>query len=156
MKNATEVRKRIEEMSAENGGRVTPEELVADGENATSPLHEAFEWDDEIAGPQYRLLQARQMLRVLKVEVTITDHSYRVPMFIRNPSLPVTEQGYIRIATVRNNREMAKDAVQCELERVKQALRRAREVAVVLELDGMIDEYIESLASLSAQLGGVI
>lgn len=47
-------------------GRLTPAAVVAAAASDDHPLHDRFEWNDEIAGHKYRLMQARQLIRVVK------------------------------------------------------------------------------------------
>jgi hypothetical protein len=58
---------RLEELREENGGSLTPEAVVADARKRTSPLHGAFEWSDRVAAHQYRLEQARLLLRSIEI-----------------------------------------------------------------------------------------
>lgn len=51
-------------------GRITPRALVDEAEPDDAPLHPCFEWDDEVAGDKYRLLQARKLVRAVRV---VTD-----------------------------------------------------------------------------------
>ena len=51
-----------EEIGEEN---TTPEEVVKKAENPDSELHKCFEWDDTKAAYQYRLQQARTVMRNL-------------------------------------------------------------------------------------------
>lgn len=44
-------------------GELTPRVLVEEALPATSPLHSRFEWDDAVAGPKYREVQAAQLIR---------------------------------------------------------------------------------------------
>lgn len=53
-------------------GLVTPPVVVEDAKSDLSPLHPAFEWDDSEAAHQYRLEQARGMLRSIEVVVQLT------------------------------------------------------------------------------------
>lgn len=44
-------------------GEVTPENVLEVAKNKNSVIHNCFEWNDEIAGRKYRLLQAGEMIR---------------------------------------------------------------------------------------------
>src|SRR3990167_8520546 len=57
-----------------HGGSVTPTDIVAAARKKGSPLHEFFEWDDTVAAEQYRLVQARFLLRII---VNIDDSENR-------------------------------------------------------------------------------
>ena len=46
------------------GGVIRPVDVVEAARDESSPLHPCFQWDDGEAAHQYRLLQARNLLRV--------------------------------------------------------------------------------------------
>jgi hypothetical protein len=48
-------------------GSLTPEIVVEAARPKTSPLHSSFEWNDKVAGEQYRLVQAAFLIRTVKV-----------------------------------------------------------------------------------------
>ena len=52
---------------AENG-RLTPSAVVEAARDAKSPLNRHFEWDDAKAAQSYRLDQAREIIRVIRVD----------------------------------------------------------------------------------------
>ena len=49
----------------EREGRLTPNALVDESRPADAPLHAAFEWDDAIAGEEWRRHQARNLIGAL-------------------------------------------------------------------------------------------
>lgn len=51
----------------EQNGFLTPQVLVEAAIPESHPLHGRFEWDDKIAGPLYRLNQARELIQSVKV-----------------------------------------------------------------------------------------
>lgn len=60
-KVSAEVAKKVtDELEAE--GRLTPEELVRVSEAPDAPLHDEFEWDNDIAGQKWREHTARNMI----------------------------------------------------------------------------------------------
>jgi hypothetical protein len=63
-------------------GALTPDAVVEEAAAADHPLHDRFEWDDELAGHEYRVIQAGRLIRSVKV---IVGES-RVNAFV---SLPV-------------------------------------------------------------------
>jgi hypothetical protein len=54
-------------------GRLTPALVVEEARPDDSPLHDRFEWDNEVAGEEYRRHQARQLIRSVKVVYSTTD-----------------------------------------------------------------------------------
>lgn len=66
-KRLMELRKLVDE----GGGMVTPERVVEHAKNPKSALHGAFTWDDTEAAHNWRIEQARRLLRV---SVVVIDH----------------------------------------------------------------------------------
>jgi hypothetical protein len=54
-------------------GDVAPAEIVKQAKRKNNPLHKCFDWDDKIAGPKWRMHQARKLINHLVVEVTSDD-----------------------------------------------------------------------------------
>lgn len=50
-------------------GKVVPSDLVEAARPEDSPAHPGFEWDDEVAGREYRLHQARKWCRQIEIRV---------------------------------------------------------------------------------------
>jgi hypothetical protein len=57
----------IESLRIKRGGTLTAEDVLSDAKRARSPLHDHFEWNDSAAAEQYRLVQAREILRAIVV-----------------------------------------------------------------------------------------
>lgn len=55
----------------EQFGQLTPHNVVEAASAEDHPLHDRFEWNDDVAAHKYRLSQARQLIRV--VRETYTD-----------------------------------------------------------------------------------
>jgi hypothetical protein len=53
----------------EQHNTLTAELVVDTARDESHPLHSRFEWDDEVAGHRYRLHQARQLIRTVRVRV---------------------------------------------------------------------------------------
>lgn len=58
-----EVSAELTRLSLENDG-LRPSDVVAAAMDKSSPLHDQFEWDNKKAGHEYRLIQARKLIRV--------------------------------------------------------------------------------------------
>jgi hypothetical protein len=54
----------------ENNGHIRASELVEAASEEENPFHSSFEWDNDVAGPEYRLHQARRLIRVTKIDVS--------------------------------------------------------------------------------------
>jgi len=57
----------LERIRQEHGGILRAEDVVLAAEDLSNPLHNSFEWDDTVAAEQWRLQQARQIIRSVVV-----------------------------------------------------------------------------------------
>ena len=65
-------------------GQLKPEEVVKEAKPKKSPIHGAFEWDDSVAGEKYRIHQARNIIRAVRVVVVddIGGETVSRPQFV--------------------------------------------------------------------------
>lgn len=68
MQQAAEIRASLASL-ARRDGVLTAEAVLEEAQPETSPLHRLFTWDNEEAGHQYRLFQARLLIRRVRVTV---------------------------------------------------------------------------------------
>lgn len=71
-KDAKAVGDHIEMLRARCKGELTPQDILDDARHDNSPLHSFFEWSDTEAAQQYRLQQARGLIRAV-VAVYVSD-----------------------------------------------------------------------------------
>lgn len=130
MKNnpATNELKRIAE---KHGGILKPEVVVQEARSKKSPLHSRFCWDDSKAAHEYRIWQARQLIRV--VVETIEGVEGRHEVFV-SLTTDRKESGYRVMTEVLNSAQMRArmldDALR-ELEFFQHKYRRLKELADV-------------------------
>lgn len=75
--SAQDAGEELERIRKNQRGKLTPDDVVAIASQG-GPLHSAFEWDDGVAGHQYRLGQARRLIRAVRVIV----NGDTAPMFV--------------------------------------------------------------------------
>lgn len=138
---------RIESLR-DSEGTVEPEVLVADGEDPSSPLHDAFEWDDPKAAHKYRITQARKVLR--SIEVEIVEEPEQEPQRVRafyNVDTDKDTQAYVDIDTVRSNktyREQIIEKALGELQGWRRRYEQYKEFSPVVEAVDAVTEQIEA------------
>lgn len=137
--NIKEVADKLQQLEQENG-QLDPVAVVESARDPNSPMHSFFEWDDTEAARQYRLGQARQLIRRIKVEVTVRDVPLQVVRYVRDSS--DQSNGYRNILRVRDDVDIARDALLDEMMRVEKAARRARAVAAVLGTAADVEQII--------------
>lgn len=64
MKKDLRVAEELNRIATENQGLLRPVDVVNAAREPGSVLHDRFEWDDRKAGEEYRLWQARTLIRV--------------------------------------------------------------------------------------------
>ena len=60
---------RVAENLLQRSGEISASALVEAARPKNSAAHDGFEWDDQKAGGEYRLSQARQWLRIIRITV---------------------------------------------------------------------------------------
>lgn len=134
----------------ENGGRLTPSAVVADAKDPSSPLHDLFNWDVVAAAEQHWLDRAREVIRSVRIAYTVENVSIKLPKYVHLDDTPgPSSQGYRTVTSLQRDPVAAREAVRVEFERATGVLRRARAIAVVLGLEGEIDELLFTLAGLA-------
>lgn len=115
-----------------NGGILLPEQVVAAARPKASPLHSRFCWDDTKAAEQWRLWQARMLIRVTVNVMPETGEAERIWVSLKSDRDEAT--GYRAMVDVLSDDNMRaqllEDALE-DLEVFRQKYRRLRELAEV-------------------------
>jgi hypothetical protein len=84
----------------EQVGPLTPEAIVEDARDEQSPTHPYFEWNDQDAAEQYRLVQARELVRAVIVVIEKPEATPE-PLRVRAFSSLETQEGRSYVTTAR-------------------------------------------------------
>jgi hypothetical protein len=135
-----------------SNGVLIPDELVEEARNPASPLHGEFEWNDTAAAHRFRVLQARTLIKSVRMEVVIEQVEFSIPAYLRNPESSAAKSNYRSIASIRSEADLARAALIDEMKRVANAVSRAKKLARVLGVESDL-EIIDTLAaSIIAQV----
>ena len=74
----------LEAISKANAGRLTPKATVEAARNSRNQLHRHFEWDDAKAGEAYRIGQAQELIRVIRVVDEDRDEPQRAFLSVKD------------------------------------------------------------------------
>lgn len=139
------IRAALAKIAAKNGGRLTEDAILVAAKHADSVLHDIFEWDNKKAGHAWRIEQARELIRSVRV-VTKTDRTtISTVCYVRDPDAAADEQGYVSVASLVGETERARAVLVAEFSRAAAALRRARELAIVFDMEGEVEAIAESI-----------
>jgi hypothetical protein len=133
-------------------GRITPDDIVRAAQDHNSPLHKEFEWDDAAAAQAHRLNQARELIRRVEVHIVINRVQVGVVGYVRDVEQPSNKQGYRSVRRLQSEEELARETVAAEFEHAASRLRRARDIAIALGLEGEIDQRIADLTGFGIRL----
>lgn len=125
----------------------TADEIISMASNPDTESYKLFDWDDAVAGPKWRRVQARYVMHALKVEFVNDSEEKAEPtkvmepvrMFYGNPN--PDEDGFVSIVKVMGNR----DTYEQLLERAKTELKWfKKKYSILTELEAIF-EMIDSL-----------
>lgn len=117
------IKQRMAELAESHGGTLTPEVVVEDARDPSSPLHGEFEWNTARAAYAHWIDRARVLIRTVRYTVRTEERQYRVPQYVRDPRAASKAQGYI--AVPREEKDYAREFLVEELDRALSALHRA-------------------------------
>lgn len=138
MEIKTNAQSRIDELkriAKENNGLLSPKAVVDAARDEESPLHDSFTWDDTEAAENYRLWQARKLIRVTVERVQVGEETRSVNVWVSlTPDREVEGGGYREVVAVMKNKgrreQLLADALS-ELERVRVKYADLEELAEV-------------------------
>jgi hypothetical protein len=101
-------------------GRLDPHDVVELASDPKSALHSRFTWEDDVAAVQWRLQQARQLIRSVTIERVITpdQEPRQVRVWVHDP----TTDGYLSVNDIAKQpdvRDRVLDDMRRDLERLK-------------------------------------
>lgn len=133
-------------------GLLKPEAVVRAARNKESPLHRLFEWDDKKAAHAWRLEQARELIRSVRVDVEVEEKTITTVAYLHDPELPAGVQGYVNIMSLKSDEERAHAACVDEFMRAAAAMRRAHEISFVLEMKDEIQAVVKQIDTMRTRI----
>lgn len=152
--NAKAVGEHLEMLRQKFKGELTPKDVLDDARHDNSPLHSFFEWDDGAAAEQYRLQQARGLIKaVVAIYVRDDKPALRTKMFVH---VPEPQAPHYRETThalsMRRTRALVLDRAWRELRAWKQRYKDLEEFASFIDIIDRIDEdFPERLKKIGVQ-----
>lgn len=142
---AKAIQAELQSISDQNGGVLLPAAVVEFAKNPDTQLHGQFEWDDSEAARQYRLEQARRIIRVSVV--VVGERSENVRAFVSLKKDRYDGGGYRPMTVVLSSEElhaqMLSDALS-ELQAIKAKHRRLQELRPVFDAIDTVASVVEA------------
>ena len=133
------IRERINQLYEKSNGNLTPDMVIEDARSPDSPLHAQFEWDQGKAAYQHWLDTARELISCVKVEIQTSTREIVAHAYVHTGG---SKQGYKAVTRIRDEREQAMEILKQEFQRVADALRRAKEIAIAFDLESEVDRLM--------------
>lgn len=128
------IKEELTQIFQKHNGSLPPEAVVEFARNKNTALHAEFEWDDTEAAHQFRLVQARNIIR-LNIDIVETPNgNVRVPVYVSLVSDRRSGLGYRALTDVMSDADMRAQLLQQaidELQRVRRKYESLRELAPV-------------------------
>ncbi len=144
---------RLARITKRNHGILTPDAVLEDAQKEDSPLHDQFTWDDSEAAHQWRLEQARALIRSVRVEVQTESRTVSTVRYVRHPEAG-REQGYADVMTIRTREDLAREALRRELAAAKALFDRCETLAEAFGLRPDVLDLQQRVAALDVRLEG--
>jgi len=136
------IQKELEAIRKANHGMISPEKVVEFASDPETALHSKFTWDNSKAAQEYRLWQARTLIRV------------QVAYLPQSPGVPV--RAFVSLSTERNSKTGGYRPIQFVLK--TKPLREQMLIDALAELEAIRCKYstLKALAPVFAAMDNVI
>ena len=141
----TEIQKRFI-TGLEKSGRITAHAVLDAARPASSPIHDCFDWDDSEAAEKWRLEQARELIRRVKIELVYQEVSVRTVKYVADPA---RSDGYTDIVKARA--PSLSEIMSAEWRNVLALAKRAQSIATARG-DRMPAGYLDRCAEAVAMI----
>lgn len=113
----------LERLSAANGGSLKPEDIVEAARDESSPLHDAFTWDDSEAAAQWRKTEARRMVSGIRI-IRVENNRPTLSIAYVSVADPNKGRGYQSVAEVMTDEELKARALSEAMQQMEGFQRR--------------------------------
>jgi len=114
------------EVIRQTTGQLIPENIINAARSTLSPLHSVFEWDDTVAGAQYRKNQASQLVRAIVVVKEEYEQPFRMFTLVKDSDAPRTS--YLPTTFVVQDVDLLADGLNRLKKELAGALRSVEEL----------------------------
>lgn len=123
----------------------TPEDVVDDAKKKNAPYHDYFEWDDSVAGHEYRLNQARVMLRSIEVEVVLESGDIQKTRAFHCIVVNGDEKEYVSQSQVFSNAEWSAQIVEKAMNEARAWCQRYRQYSALAGVCNTLEEMLDDI-----------
>lgn len=143
------VREELEQLRLNNGGELVAPSAVVEfaKRNKRSALHKEFEWNNTKAAQQYRLEQARHLIRLYVNVVPTENGDIPARMYVSLVSdRRKTGGGYRTLQSVMTNDELRHELLQQALDELQRVRRKYQNLQELAPVFAAIDRFASRTA----------
>lgn len=135
----------IERLEKKYKHALEPQQLLDEARSVQSPIHAAFDWNDETAAEKYRLVQARNLLRSVNVTIITPDREERVvPVFVSSQKkTDLTKRSYSSTEYAMSDPELRSEVLKLALREFAALRRKYAELNELSQLFAMVDAAVK-------------
>lgn len=142
------VGKEIERLEAKYSHQLEPHHIVEEARKSTSPLHNAFNWDESQAAEQYWLITARNLLKSVQVTIITPDREERVvPVFVSTlKKKDAKRRQYTSTEYAMGDPELRGEVLKLALREFASLRRKYAELSELAIIFAAIDKSLKAVA----------
>ena len=142
----TEIIDELRSIAAKHEGRLYAEEVVKAARAQSSPLHDKFTWNDDEAAHQFRLEQARHLIRTTVQYIEVDGSPRPVNVFVSLSSDRDNGGGYRELQTVLRRKEHRDVLLADALKEMKSFVDRFETIKRLSRVVGEMKKVLKSVA----------
>lgn len=133
----------IERISQRHRGKLSPELVVEEARPRTSPLHDAFEWNDRIAADSYRKSQAKCLISAIVIVEEVTGDEIQAFHDVKLPAQRgESKTTYIPISKVEHSADLQQQLLEQAYEYLEWFRNKFSQVKELQPLLVEIDDFL--------------
>lgn len=139
----------LEKIRLDHAGELHPQDVVDDARPEESPLHEVFEWDDAIAGENWRKDQAGHLIRSVRVveEAEFEDQEDRKVIAYVSVRSPETKRStYVTTTQALSNEDFRSQMIADVIRQLVGIRKRHDDLTELASVFHAIDQVAEGIA----------
>ena len=141
----------LERIQIKNGGILTPQIVVEEASKKTSPIHNFFEWNKDLAHEKYLLHQARLLINTIEVVVSFNGDEKTISRYI-NVTKESPDNGKTRFYAIAekvlSNEELRKQVLEraiSEMDYWKEKYKTYKELSPVFQAIGITKKRLKQI-----------
>jgi hypothetical protein len=130
-------------------GHIEPINVLEAARDINNILHEDFEWDDDIASEQYRIEQARRLIKFVRLPFKYGAQVVVAPYYVVDPHREPKTKRYLQTTIAARSRETVSKVMNDEFGRIVASINRARQLAAAFNQMELFDSFLSDIRQIA-------